>query len=356
MHADITTQKKMEPGRGIDIIINIAVWIYVVTAPVLFRHNDAPASLENYLRDIIFPLTDCFAFYVNYFYFVPIHLRNFRWWTFLGENALLIVLLVVVREVVFIELFPLPLKAIKMAEADIFHLPWLIYLRSVINFTFVIFIAASIRLSLQWKISEDARQEAELRRTEAEIRSLKSQINPHFLLNTLNGIYALTAIDTDKAQQAIQDLAKLLRFLLYEHKENFVPLKNEVDFLQNYVQLMRLRLNDNVKIVEDFQLPDCELQVAPHIFICLVENALKHGVSPTSNSYVRIHLKADASSIVFSVENSFFPKDSSDKRPGGIGLLQVERRLKLLYRGRHNWEHGIMDGGKGYFSEITIKL
>ena len=91
-------------------------------------------------------------------------------------------------------------------------------------------------------------------RTEAELKNLRNQLNPHFLLNTLNNIYALTAFDTEKAQQAIQELSKLLRYVLYDNQETFVPLTKEVEFIQNYIELMRIRVSSAVKINTNFQI------------------------------------------------------------------------------------------------------
>lgn len=334
--------------------VNIALWVYVFTSPILFRHNDAPASIENYLRDIVFPLTDCIAFYVNYMLLVPRFLGRGRTWHFAVENFALILFLVIFREVIFIRIFPLPAIAVQNAEVDVFHQPWIMYIRSSLSLAFVAFIATSIRLSLRWKTTEEARQEAEIKRIEAELTSLKIQINPHFLLNTLNSIYVLTDIDAKKAQQAIQRLSKMLRYLLYENKERFVTLQKEIAFLDSYIALMRIRLGESTQITKELHIPDHDVEVAPLIFISLVENAFKHGVSPTHPSYIRFNCVADATTIVFRAENSYFPKGSSDKRPGGIGLQQVERRLELIYPKRYEWKRGITPDGKSYISEITI--
>lgn len=347
-------QKVLQPGRTINLGINIALWIYVFTSPIIFRHNDAPASLENYLRDIVFPLTGCVVFYVNYFLLVPNLLRHGWIWRFVGQNLTLIVLLVIFREEIFPVLFPLPRVAIEKPVGDLFHQRWLMYIRSFLSLGFVAIISICIRLSLKWRTAEEARQEAELKRIEAELTSLKIQINPHFLLNTLNSIYVLTAIDAKKAQQAIQRLSKMMRYLLYENKEKLVSLQKEITFLDSYIALMRIRLGENTQISKSLCIPDHDVEVAPLIFICLVENAFKHGVSPTAPSYIRFNCTANDTAIVFRAENSYFPKDSYDKRPGGIGLQQVERRLELLYPNRYEWQRGVTEDGKSYISEITI--
>ena len=108
--------------------------------------------------------------------------------------------------------------------------------------------SAAIRLSGRWVQVEAARREAEKSRTEAELKNLRNQLNPHFLLNTLNNIYALIAFDTDKAQTAVQELSRLLRHVLYDNQQNFVTLGKEMDFIKNYIALMRIRLSSNVTV------------------------------------------------------------------------------------------------------------
>jgi hypothetical protein len=202
-----------------------------------------------------------------------------------------------------------------------------------------------------------ARSKAELERAEAELQSLKSQISPHFLLNTLNNIYALTAIDSVKAQAALLELSKMLRYQLYEEFGSRVSVEREVEFLQNYVALMRLRLNQNVEVTTDFHLvPHKEMNVAPHIFISLVENAFKHGVSTTAPSHVHLRLDCDGQRLNFDCRNSYFPQHKLPSTSGGIGLRLVKSRLELSYPNTHTWEHGIDINRKEYFSRITLDL
>lgn len=122
-------------------------------------------------------------------------------------------------------------------------------------------------MSARWTQNEAARKEAERNRTEAELKNLRNQLNPHFLLNTLNNIYALIAFDSDKAQQAVQELSKLLRYVLYDNQQTYVPLCKEVDFIRNYIELMRIRLSANVQMITKFDIqPDSQMLIAPLIF------------------------------------------------------------------------------------------
>ena len=208
---------------------------------------------------------------------------------------------------------------------------------------------------MRWHKAETERREMEMKKTEAELSNLRNQINPHFLLNTLNNIYALISFDTDKAQRAVLSLSALLRKMLYGGKDNSASLKDEVDFIRNYVELMKLRLSKNVNIDLSVDVPGSDhIRVAPFIFISLVENAFKHGISATNHSFVFIYIKYEAGKIICDIRNSNYPKDDTDKSGHGIGLEQVAKRLELAYPGKYEWQKGLDEHENIYYSKITI--
>jgi LytS/YehU family sensor histidine kinase len=211
-------------------------------------------------------------------------------------------------------------------------------------------------MSSRWSENEAALKEAERSRTEAELKNLRSQINPHFLLNTLNNIYALVQFDTDKAQQAIQELSKLLRYVLYDNQQTYVPLSKEVDFIRNYIELMRIRLASNVEIIAQFDIrPNSQTPIASLIFISLIENAFKHGISPTQHSFIRIQLSENDEEVYCEIRNTNHPKNNKDKSGSGIGLEQVSRRLEILYPNAYSWSKGITEDGTEYVSQLSIQ-
>jgi sensor histidine kinase YesM len=229
-------------------------------------------------------------------------------------------------------------------------------LRNSLNLA--IFAAGSTALALARRYVTAAQklQESEAARAQSEYLNLRSQINPHFLLNTLNNIYALTAIDQERAQDAIQQLSKMLRHMLYDNQENEVLLCDEVQFIENYINLMKIRLSDNVDVTFVPQIGNPSIKIAPLIFISLVENAFKHGISPTKHSFVHINIVAILNEVTFSIENSNHPKTNQDRSGHGIGLSQVQRRLDLAYPGRYTWNKGVSDDGSIYTSTIHIQL
>ena len=225
--------------------------------------------------------------------------------------------------------------------------------RDVLNLAIFAAGATALALARRWVTADQKLKEMEAARAQAELRN---QINPHFLLNTLNNIYALTAFDTAKAQEAIQELSKMMRHILYDYQKPMIPLKEEIDFLENYVKLMRIRLPQSVEVTFNAVQPTGTVEVAPMILISLVENAFKHGTSPTEKSFVHINISTNGQQLICDIQNSNNPKTASDHSGHGIGLQQVERRLQLAYPDRYTWEQGTRDNDKTYYSTITIQL
>ena len=170
---------------------------------------------------------------------------------------------------------------------------------------------------------------------QAEMYYLKHQINPHFLMNTLNNIHALVDIDTDAAKQAVIQLSDMMRYVVYDTGGNAISLKEEVQFIENYIELMRIRYTDDVKILYNRpELYNRRVEIPPLIFIVFVENAFKHGVSYDSDSYIYIDIKSEDGYVVGRFENSVNPTKRNSKP--GIGLENVHKRLDLIYGDRYD--------------------
>ena len=337
-------------------ILHVAVWLLLFLSPLMFSHEQT-ISLVRVAAFSIFPLCMMTVFYTNYLWLVPryyiAHEERF-YWIF---NMIMILVLAVLMQLWMHLLHPLFPDDGRPHPEPSFLKQLLFVARNIFNLSVVLFIATSMEISSRWHQMEDERIEMEAARKEAELANLRSQINPHFLLNTLNNIYALTAFDTEKAQKAIMELSKMLRHMLYDNQQSMVNLKEEIQFIGNYVNLMKLRLPQNVEVRFHSNYPEpCNIQVAPLIFISLVENAFKHGVSPTEKSFIDISISAEKDLLTCEIKNSNYPKTQQDRSGHGIGLQQVERRLNLSYPQRHTWKKGITDNGKQYYSKIEIQL
>lgn len=339
------------------ILAHIIGWGIVFGFPFLMmsRSSGFEITWVDYLRHgSIVPVSFLVVFYVNYCFLIPRCLFKGHIRQYLLLNILLIACTAL---------------GVHLWQNFMFHHfvetnpggrhkgppKWIFVIRDVFSMILTAGLSAAIRLSGRWMQAENARREAEKDRTEAELKNLRNQLNPHFLLNTLNNIYALIAFDSDKAQQAVQELSKLLRYVLYENQQTYVPLCKEVDFIRNYIELMRIRLTGNVEVTTRFDVAlDSQTEIAPLIFISLIENAFKHGISSTEPSYIRIHLYENEEVISCEIYNSYHPKTETDKSGSGIGLEQVDKRLELLYANRYGWIKEISGDGKEYSSALDI--
>lgn len=170
-------------------------------------------------------------------------------------------------------------------------------------------LSVAIKMTGRWYRVEREKQEIEKERTQAELQNLKSQLNPHFLFNTLNNIYALVALNPQQAQYALHSLSQLLRYVLYDNNQQMMPLSKELAFIRSYVELMSLRLSKQVQLEVNLPEDDRGYQVAPLLFIALIENAFKHGVSATEPSFIHISFAlTGGDTLICTVENSCFPK------------------------------------------------
>ena len=342
--------------RPLEILIHIISWGIMFGFPFFFvERGNGNINWMAYIRHLAVPLSFMIAFYVNYFILVPRYLFQSQAKRYIVYNIIFLcvigILLHLWQSLTFDPSFAPKAKRPGMPPG------WLFFLRDMLSLVFTIGLSAAIRMSARWTQNEAARKEAERNRAEAELKNLRNQLNPHFLLNTLNNIYALIAFDSDKAQAAVQELSRLLRHVLYDNQQNFVALGKEMDFIRNYIELMRIRLASNVTVETQIDVrADSRTEIAPLIFISLIENAFKHGISPTESSFIRIHFSESPGQVCCEIANSYHPKSQADKSGSGIGLEQVRKRLELTYPGRYEWKQGVSDDRKEYKSILVIRL
>lgn len=202
----------------------------------------------------------------------------------------------------------------------------------------VIGLSVAVKMTIRWYRDSINTEKEKSVQLEADLRNLRSQLNPHFLFNTLNNIYSLIAIDTSRAQEAVHRLSNLLRYVMYENNEKFVPLDREIIFTKNYIDLMSLRLSPKVKLIVDIPNTGSQDIIASLMFITLIENAFKHGIANGSESFIDISILVDpGKGVLCTVENSLFEKDNIMEKRTGIGLVNLSKRLELLYPDKHEF-------------------
>lgn len=190
-------------------------------------------------------------------------------------------------------------------------------------------LAVALRLSDKWAAMEQHRRDMADEQRRSELRNLKSQLNPHFLFNTLNSIYALIELSPDRARRSVHELSHMLRYMLYENPAS-VTLEQEAEFTRNYISLMQLRLNEGAANFHCDISAMKDTEIAPLIFISLVENAFKHGNTGHPGDTIDISIHAADGKITCHTHNAFDPSTKLD-RQGGIGIANLRRRLLLIY-------------------------
>ena len=211
-------------------------------------------------------------------------------------------------------------------------------------------------LGVMEKLKENEKKQKELEKEKlnSELAFLKNQVSPHFFFNTLNNIYSLIGIDGPTAQESVLKLSKLMRYLLYESEHGETLMSHEIDFMNNYIDLMKLRLSPKVELQIDFPKDFADFSVPPLLFVPFVENAFKHGLSYRDRSFITIQMKIEGNQIQFYTENSVGKSShSDDMQHSGIGLENVKKRLALLFPGKH--ELKITNKESTFYVELSIR-
>jgi sensor histidine kinase YesM len=330
------------------IFINVVVWVIILCFPFLVALRDGSLMrLERYVIYSWIPLMFMLVFYFNYYYLVDrLIFETRRRWLFMLSNGVMIVVVATFSHLLQ-EFYLTRVVGAAAPQARFDLATWIV--RDGLVLMLVISLAVALKMIAAWQQQQREKARGEAERRDAELAGLRSQINPHFLFNSLNTIYALTPADADRAREAIHSLGAILRHVLYSDRED-VDLGRELDFVQGYVGLMRLRSGEDMKV--EVSLPDGGgggLRIAPLLLMPLVENAFKHGVSDQAGvaSFVRIEGRVEGSVLTFTVANSDFPKTDTDRSGSGIGLDNLRRRLELLYPGAHTLTLGSASGAGG---------
>jgi len=221
----------------------------------------------------------------------------------------------------------------------------------------VVGIGTAMTAIQKWQKDNQERKELEKDKVTSELSFLKAQINPHFFFNTLNNIYVLTAEDPKVAGEAIHQLSKMMRYLLYDTQQGKNMLSQEIAFVKNYISLMKLRLTDVVKINIDTPASVQDMPLAPMILLPFVENAFKHGVSATQPSFIDIVIFQKDKVIDLTLTNSIRKDNSvSLDTNSGIGLINTRRRLDLLYPGKYKLDISEPNSASEYTVHLVIDL
>ena len=331
------------------VVYHILFWLFLLVAFMIIDqvHHGFFLSLSIESINILFY---AIVVYFNLLYLIPNYLTEKR---FLLYSGLLILSVLIITPIKTLLLFLLFSFIPQIQETTLITNQFWIFLSTF-------FVAASstiLRITSDWMRYQRDRKELQTKTMQSELKFLKSQINPHFLFNTLNNLYALTLKKSDKAPEIVIKLSEMMRYMLYECNEKRVSLSKEVKYIQNYLDLESLRQNKNVSINFEVIGSAGDQKIAPLMFIPFLENSFKHGLNnQISEGFVNIVLTIEGQDILFFMENS---KSGSlpaqhHKRSGGIGLVNVRRRLALQYPEKHRLE--IKDNPNTYAINLELNL
>lgn len=342
--------------KRLSVVLHLAGWIIIFLLPAYLisaeRRPDVLFMGRIFIRTAIYAI----LFYLSYFWLIPGLLFRGKRITYYLSVFVLVTGLYFVNELAnrtfFVNMVKIEnrkpddnrrseqrRKLDQGKRGDRVRADFKIFRRfDVYNFLLTSFLVSGfsvgLRMSGKYNENEKKRKELEKEKLSSELAFLKNQVSPHFFFNTLNNIYSLVEINTQEARNAILQLSKLMRYLLYESEKGDTKLSNEIAFMKNYIDLMKLRLSDKVTLEYSFPEIYKDISVPPLIFIPFIENAFKHGVSYRDKSFVNIRLEMHDDELRFRCVNSIY-NNNKEQVNSGIGLENVKKRLALLFPGSH---------------------
>jgi len=336
----------------IEKIIYLIIWLLAFSIPILFSIGNKNFNFNRLLHEWI-RITPFFIAFIIHNYFVFRYFDKKKYQKYVIFTTLLILAISFFGSYIhlFIKIFHVPQanfpKPPHMGNPNHFPPPkpesgtqnfFNNFFNNIVITILVIGLNNAFKIAIKWL---DEKRNYELLQTETlknELDYLRHQISPHFLMNTLNNIHALIDYDTTIAKNSVVKLSKLMRVLLYETKTENFTLKKEIDFLNDYIELMRIRVNQNVEIKFEHpkQIPD--IKIAPLLFISFVENAFKHGIKAIGKSFIHIKFLIEDNNLQVNITNSKIKNTNTKSERTKIGLNNSKKRLELIYKNNHTFE------------------
>jgi len=351
MHTPFLTGKKLY------LFLHIAAWAILFILPSYFLYMDSSHDVIFLVRTYLHTVFLAFIFYINYLWLAP----KFFFGKCKVYYPALVIGLIAFTTILFVYAnnyysreteHPFEMDSqLQILQNEMQnqyqYMPhpeperpkppkgWPVY-NFVLNSLLITGFGLGLRFSEKIIQTDKRRKEAEKEKLNSELALLKNQISPHFFFNTLNNIYSLVQTNTDDAQKAILQLSKLMRYLIYESEEGTTSLGKEIEFMNHYIDLMQLRINNKVELKVDFPEVAEPIPVHPLLFIPFIENAFKHGISYREPSFIHIKMQVNNGILWFTCNNSINIQNESMVRSGsGIGLENIKKRLALLYPGKY---------------------
>ncbi len=349
--------------KKISIALHVIVWVIFFSVPYYWNSAFEGGNLHRLYQSYVHLVSSAIVFYIGYLLLVPrlllqdkrvayffslvgLILATYLFVTFMNDT----VLYDPIQEAKFHEAF----KKLENSERVRPPMEAFRFVSHVMASLLISGFAMGLGLMEKLKQNEKKQKEMEKEKLHSELAFLKNQVSPHFFFNTLNNIYSLIGIDGPTAQESVLKLSKMMRYLLYESENGATLMSHEIDFMNNYIDLMKLRLSSKVDLQIDFPGDFADFEIPPLLFIPFIENSFKHGISHRDPSFIKITMKIDKEEIRFISENSLGKSShTSDMQHSGIGLDNVKKRLALLFPDKY--ELNIAQGETTFRIELSIR-
>lgn len=336
------------------VIVNIIFWLFIVAliAVGIINSPNKPNWFEILVEFGFYGIVNVSLFYINYLILIPnVVQRKQSLWLYLFLIISLIGITVVVKLGIAV-LYPEIILEHTYQNRKNTTTYNIYMLQALFMSGFFVVISSLLKFTTDWFVNERVQRNLESEKKDMELQFLKSQLNPHFLFNSLNNIYSLAYQKSEKTADAILKLSEMMRYMIYESNDSWVELSKEIEYVQSYVELQKLRFKDGAAVEININGEIDGQKIIPLILISFVENAFKHGVANDQKDPIKINITANKKILHFSVTNR---KNTSNKDAmGGVGLNNVERRLQLLYPDRYKLN--IVNSATHYTSELMLNL
>ena len=331
------------------IVLHILFWVLIISFFVfIVLNNTKMTTVALLVIFLLYPLINISLFYLNFLILIPQFLDKKKYGFYAVATVLAVLVYGFGKYGIALIFKQYVLTQSKGPVVGFGHY----FLATVFSSLIFLFLSAVLKFTIDWFLNERVQRDLENQRLTAELAFLKSQINPHFLFNSLNSIYSLAYQRSETTPEAILKLSEIMRYMLYECNDNKVGLDKEFQYLHNYIDLQKIRFANKAYI--DFKITGVVdgQQIVPLLLIAFIENAFKHGVANNALTPIRLAINVEGQHLNFYIQNR---KHTNNRDPeGGIGLNNVKRRLNLLYPRKYNLD--IIEGTDSYTVELSLVL
>ena len=344
--------------KVVTVLTHIIAWVIFLSLPYIFRPKpmmgpDMQEPMQAYFitRFLLFNVFLITLFYLHAFWMLPRLMNGKYFMLYIVLIIILCVLFMWMRELFFKGLVHMPgMGGPQSSGFDLFRPD---RTESMFLFFFIMMISAGIWIVQEWQTAEKKAKMIEEERLTMELSFLRSQINPHFLFNTLNSIYSLALVKSDATADAVMKLSDMMRYITHDAHADTVPLEMEIQYISHYVELQKIRLGENVKVQLHLNGSFGECSIAPLILMPFVENAFKYGISSHEPAPVIIEINLVHNLLSMKVSNRIFP----DRKAGdsqGLGISNTRQRIELSYHDQYDLS--ISDNGQLFMVNLTMHL